>query len=154
MAAALRTLLGSALQHARQSSNDNDNEKLNGIGSVFTNLLLGNSKTDKADLPSYALDDNSDNSVSSNVINTSPDYNTIKTWFLKLSQLALPDRQSTYLADDPKQLNAALWSLINLARYFLCKFFFCCWLFQCNLRLLISLFYLHNELFVFLKAFF
>lgn len=120
-AAALRSLLGSALTHARHSSNEKDSsDKPAGVSSLLTSYLFDNTKD--SSMPSYTIEDNS---VSSNVINTSPglnspDYNTIKQWFLKLSQLALPDRQSA-LADDPKQLNAALWSLINLARYFLCK---------------------------------
>lgn len=117
-AAALRSLLGTALTHARHSSNEKDGgEKQSG---TLTSYIFENTKD--SNMPSYTIEDNS---VSSNVIHTSPglsgpDYNTIKQWFLKLSQLALPDRQSS-LADDPKQLNAALWSLINLARYFLCK---------------------------------
>lgn len=128
-AAALRTLLGSALTHARHSSNEKDSsDKPAGVGSLLTSFIFDGSKD--SSMPSYTIEDNS---VANNVIGTgagslsSPDYNTIKTWFLKLSQLALPDRQSA-LADDPKQLNAALWSLINLARYFLCKYF-CSYLF-------------------------
>lgn len=121
-AAALRTLLGTALAHARQSSSDHDSEKPNSPGSVFTNLIFGNLKDSKPDQPIYTIEDNSVSNTNTINTNLNPDYNTIKTWFLKLSQLALPDRQST-LADDPKQLNAALFSLINLARYFLCKLF-------------------------------
>lgn len=119
-AAALRTLLGTALAHARQSnSNDNENnDKSTNLGSLVTNLLSGTTRPSGLGDPgpSYVVEENS---VSNNVINTNSDLNTVKQWLLKLSQLALLDRQS--LVDDPKQLNAALWSLINLARYFLCK---------------------------------
>ena len=127
-AAALRTLLGSALTHARHSSDEKASDKPGSFSNLLTSLVSLDSSKDSTQ-PSYTIEDNPVSSnVISNVIGTGPglsgpDLNTIKTWFMKLSQLALPDRQSA-LADDPKQLNAALWSLINLARYFLCKYLF------------------------------
>lgn len=60
--------------------------------------------------------------VEDNHVSSSPnELNSLKHWLVKLSQLALPEKNAG-IPDDPKQLNA-LWSLISLARYFLCKYF-------------------------------
>ena len=59
---------------------------------------------------------------SSSIINSATSSDTVKKndwkyWITKLSQLTSPNK----VDEDPKQFQA-LWSLLNIARYILCKY--------------------------------